>query len=163
MRTNYKNILRILVIVLLDILAIVGCGGVAMLVRFDFSIGNIPVEMKNLLADFLKVQIAVTLAVFMIRKMYHYVWRSVSVYDVADMIISVVLAIAAPPVAGAALTCYTILFIQLGIPTDAIAVIIALNVILEFVATAANLFCLQTTMVELSGDLELLDADCLRK
>ena len=85
------------------------------------------------------------------------------VWILTCMIISVVLAIAAPPIAGAALTCYTILFIQLGIPTDAIAVIIALNVILEFVATAANLFCLQTTMVELSGDLELLDADCLRK
>lgn len=48
-------------------------------------------------------------------------------------IISVILAIAAPPVPGAALTCYTILFMQLGIPTEAIAVVIALNVILEFV------------------------------
>ena len=77
-------------------------------------------------------------------------------------IISVILAIAAPPVPGAALTCYTILFMQLGIPTEAIAVVIALNVILEFVATAVNLFCLQTELVELSGALQTLKTDVLR-
>jgi len=77
-------------------------------------------------------------------------------------IISVVLAIAAPPIPGAALTCYTILFMQLSIPNDAIAVIIALNIILEFVATAANLFCLQSEMVDISGALDLLDEECLR-
>ncbi len=77
-------------------------------------------------------------------------------------IISVILAIAAPPVPGAALTCYTILFMQLGIPAEAIAVVIALNVILEFVATAVNLFCLQTELVELSGSLHTLKTDVLR-
>ena len=77
-------------------------------------------------------------------------------------IISVILAIAAPPVPGAALTCYTILFMQLGIPTEAIAVVIALNVILEFVATAVNLFCLQTELVELSGALQTLKTEVLR-
>lgn len=65
--------------------------------------------------------------------------------------ISVVLAIAVPPVPGAALTCYTILFMRLGIPTDAIAVVITLNVILEFVTTAVNIFCLQTELIELYG------------
>lgn len=77
-------------------------------------------------------------------------------------IICVILAIAAPPVPGAALTCYTILFMQLGIPTEAIAVVIALNVILEFVATAVNLFCLQTELVELSGSLQTLKTEVLR-
>ena len=100
MKKNSKNILRILVIVLLDVLAIVGCGGVAMLARFDFSIGNIPVEMKQMLVNYLGMQAVITLAVFWFRKMYHYVWRSVSVYDVADMILSVALAFAASGAAG---------------------------------------------------------------
>lgn len=77
-------------------------------------------------------------------------------------IISVVLAIAAPPVPGATLTCYTILFMQLGIPSEAVAVVITLNVILEFVTTAVDLFCLQTELVELSGSLKVLDAEKLR-
>lgn len=85
------------------------------------------------------------------------------IWMLTAFIISVVLAIAAPPVPGAALTCYTILFMQLGIPSEAVAVVITLNVILEFVTTAVNLFCLQTELVELSGSLEFLDTDCLRK
>lgn len=84
------------------------------------------------------------------------------VWMLTAFIISIVLAIAAPPVPGAALTCYTILFIQLGIPSEAVAVVITLNVILEFVTTAVNLFCLQTELVELSGSLKVLDTDCLR-
>ena len=40
---------------------------------------------------------------------------------------------------------------------DAIAVTIALNVVLEFAATAVNLFCLQTELVELAADLDMLD------
>ena len=86
-----------------------------------------------------------------------------SIWMLTAFIISVVLAIAAPSVPGAALTCYTILFMQLGIPSEAVAVVITLNVILEFFTTAVNLFCLQTELVELSGSLKVLDVDCLRK
>lgn len=77
-------------------------------------------------------------------------------------IIAIVLAVAAPPIPGGALTCYTILFVQLNIPLEAIAVTIALNVILEFAATAVNLFCLQAELVELAAGLDLLDVERLR-
>lgn len=49
------------------------------------------------------------------------------------------------------------------IPSEAVAVVITLNVILEFVTTAVDLFCLQTELVELSGSLKVLNIDCLRK
>jgi Na+/H+-dicarboxylate symporter len=78
-------------------------------------------------------------------------------------IVSIILAIAAPPVPGGALTCMTMLFVQLNIPAEAISAIIALNVIMEFFATAVNLLCLQTELVELAGDLNMLDYDILRK
>ena len=78
------------------------------------------------------------------------------------LFISVMLAIAAPPVPGAPLTCYTLLFTQLGVPIEAVAVMTALNVILEFISTAANLFCLQMVLTDLSGSLEMLDTDILR-
>lgn len=82
---------------------------------------------------------------------------------VSAVLISVVLAVAAPPVPGGALTCYTILFAQLGIPTEAIAVAITLNIVMDFLATAVNLLCLQVELVELAGDLKLLDIDALRR
>ena len=78
------------------------------------------------------------------------------------MIISVILAIAAPPVPGGALTCYTILFMQLNIPSEALAIAIALNVVLEFAVTGVNLLCLQTELVELSGELDMLDIEKLQ-
>ena len=60
-------------------------------------------------------------------------------------------------------TIYTILFLQLNIPAEAIAIVIALNVVLEFVATAVNLSCLQMELVELSASLDMLDREKLLK
>lgn len=84
------------------------------------------------------------------------------IWLVTLFIIALVLSIAAPPVPGGALTCYTILIMQLGIPGEAIPIAIALNVILEFIATAVNLFCLQTELTELAGGLDVLDTEILR-
>lgn len=78
-------------------------------------------------------------------------------------LITIVLAVAAPPIPGGALTCYTILFVQLKIPMEAVAVTIALNVILEFITTAVNLFCLQAELVELAAGLDMLDVRRLRE
>ena len=82
---------------------------------------------------------------------------------VSAVLITVILASAAPPVPGGALTCYTVMFLQLGIPAEALAVAIALNMILEFAATAVNMLCLQTELVELAGGLDMLNKDALRQ
>ena len=77
-------------------------------------------------------------------------------------ILAVVISIAAPPVPGGALSCYTILIMQFAIPQEAITIAIAQNIITEFIATAANLFCLQMELIELSESFQLLDKDVLR-
>ena len=82
---------------------------------------------------------------------------------VSALLITVVLAVAAPPVPGGGLTCYTMLFLQLNIPSEAVAITLALNVILEFFGTAVNLFCLQAELVELAGSLDRLDVEMLRR
>lgn len=82
---------------------------------------------------------------------------------VSALLIAVVLAVAAPPVPGGALTCYTMLFTQLNVPTEAITIAITLNIIMDFVATAVNVLCLQTELVELAGGLEMLDTEALRQ
>ncbi|MBP3684995.1 MAG: cation:dicarboxylase symporter family transporter [Oscillospiraceae bacterium] len=81
---------------------------------------------------------------------------------VSALLITVVLAVAAPPVPGGGLTCYTMLFLQLNIPSEAVAITLALNVILEFFGTAVNLFCLQAELMELAGSLDRLDVEMLR-
>ena len=79
------------------------------------------------------------------------------------VIISLILALAAPPIPGGPITCFTMLFAQLNIPIEALPLIIALNVLMDFFGTAFNLLCLQTELVELAGDLNMLDYDKLRK
>lgn len=87
-RSNQK-ILKILVIMLLDALIIVGCGGLALLTRFGFSFSAVPNEQISILMRFLQIQLLVTIGLFWLRRMYHYVWRAVSILDVADMMLSV--------------------------------------------------------------------------
>ena len=76
-------------IMVLDCLAMVCSGVLAMLVRFDFSFAEIPDWVVRGWLKLLTVQIAITLVFFWWRKMYHYIWRTVSVADVANMVASV--------------------------------------------------------------------------
>ena len=76
---------------------------------------------------------------------------------------SFILALATPPIMGGTFVVFSNLFTQLGIPAEAIGVAAMLSVLLDFFATAVNIFCLQCELVELGGKLELLDRDVLRK
>ena len=85
------------------------------------------------------------------------------VWLITALIIAVVLAVATPPIPGGALACYTILLLQLEIPAQAIVIAVAINVILDFFATAVDLFCLEAELTELAGDLGMLDVEKIRK
>ncbi|MBQ2751768.1 MAG: cation:dicarboxylase symporter family transporter [Oscillospiraceae bacterium] len=74
-----------------------------------------------------------------------------------------VLAIAAPPIPGGTLTCYTIMFMQLGLPEEALVVALALDVLCDFLATGANMFCLQMELVIQGKNMGLLDEKVLAK
>lgn len=62
---------------------------------------------------------------------------------VTSIFISGVLAIATPPIPGGALSCYTILFAQLGIPAEGIAIAISVDMLMDYFITACDLACLQ--------------------
>lgn len=77
--------------------------------------------------------------------------------------ISIILAVATPPIPGGGLTCYTLLCLQLNIPIEALSIIIAGNVFLDGPTTGINLATLQLELTELAADLGMLDYDKLRK
>lgn len=81
---------------------------------------------------------------------------------VTMMIVVGLLSMAAPPIPGGALTCYTVMFMQLGIPVEAVALAVAINSLVDFIMTANNLTCLQIETVLVSGKLKMLDKECLR-
>lgn len=82
---------------------------------------------------------------------------------VTGVLASGLLAIAAPPVPGGSLTCYTVLLTQLGIPGEAIGLAVAGNVILDFFMTSCGISCLQSELVLASNRLGLLDEEKLKE
>ena len=73
------------------------------------------------------------------------------------------MGVSSPPVAGGAVVCFAILFRQLGIPEEAIGFALTLNVLFDFILTAVNIYCLQMELTTLSGKLNMLDEETLRK
>ncbi len=67
------------------------------------------------------------------------------------------LAMAAPPIPSGALFIFIVMFAQLGIPSEAIIIVVGLNSILDFVMTASGLICIQAELILTAGNLKILD------
>lgn len=79
------------------------------------------------------------------------------------MVLCTALAVAAPPIPGGAMTCYTIIFTQLGLPMEYLPIILSLNLVLEFIATPVNLCSLQNQMILIANKSENLNLEILKK
>ena len=80
----------------------------------------------------------------------------------AAFLLSFILSVATPPVLGGTTVCFSILFSQLGIKAEALAVIISVNAVFEFLTVAVNNYCLQSQIVLLGSSLGKLDRDRIR-
>lgn len=89
---NRKITRQVLAVMALDMLMLIAAGGLALLLRFDFSFEQVPDGYVHIWHKMIPLQLALTLALFWFRKMYQYVWRSVSARDVAEMILNTLLA-----------------------------------------------------------------------
>lgn len=74
---------------------------------------------------------------------------------------AVLLSIAVPPIPGAALTIYSILFSQLSIPADALLLAAALDVVTDFFDTGFNVLLLNLEMVRESEILNRINREKL--
>lgn len=73
------------------------------------------------------------------------------------------LAMATPPIPGGALSIFTVMFAQLGIPGEAIALAVAVNSILDFFMTSTGLACLQVQVALAAGSVGMLDKERLHR
>lgn len=73
-----------------------------------------------------------------------------------------ILSIAAPPVAGGALACFSILSSQLGIPEESLPLMATLNVLLDFICTGSKLGMMHLELILEADKLDLLDREMLR-
>ena len=72
-----------------------------------------------------------------------------------------ILAIATPPIPGGALTAYTVLFAQMGIPAEALAIALACDTLFDFVDTGCDQFLIPFTLLGQANRLGLVDRDVL--
>lgn len=85
------------------------------------------------------------------------------IWIITSILTSTILALATPPIPGGALSCYTILFTQLGIPTAGIALAISIDLLMDSFLTASNLAYLQAELVLSAQKLNLLNETRLQK
>lgn len=74
-----------------------------------------------------------------------------------------VLAIATPPIPGGAMTAYTVLFAQLGIPPEALAIALACDTLFDFLATGGDQFLLPMELLNQGSRMGLVDRNILTK
>lgn len=74
-----------------------------------------------------------------------------------------VLAIATPPIPGGAASSYTVLFLQLGIPLEAVAIALTCDTIFDFVATGTDQFVAPFQLLNQASRLGLVDRKILLK
>ncbi|MBQ9009976.1 MAG: cation:dicarboxylase symporter family transporter, partial [Clostridia bacterium] len=72
-------------------------------------------------------------------------------------VLSLVLSVAAPPVSGGAAACFSILLTQLGLPMEAMAMILTLNIVLDLMGTGVNLFGMQGILFVFSRKARMTD------
>ena len=48
------------------------------------------------------------------------------------------------------------------VPNDAVALAVAINAVVDLIATASNMTCLQVEVTTVAGQLGMLDTKCLR-
>ncbi len=80
---------------------------------------------------------------------------------IAAVIISSIIAIATPPIPGGGAVAYSIIFAQMGIPDEAMAVALAIDIITDFLITAFEMFVLPLSLINISYSLGMIDRDIL--
>ena len=83
---------RVLILLLMDVLILAAVDGIALFVRFEFSIGSVPEEYIDMAIRYFPLRAVITVLVFVLLRMYRYMWRSISAYDVGQMLLAVVAA-----------------------------------------------------------------------
>ena len=78
-------------------------------------------------------------------------------------LLSVILSIATPPIAGGVMSCLAIMLTQLGIPLDALALAATLSVFLEFVCTGFRVGHMNLEIAVQADKLGMMDHEVFRK
>ena len=74
------------------------------------------------------------------------------VWVIIAVVLSIILVGTMPNVPGASIAVMTLLFMQLGIPDEGLAIVIAINAILQFVTVGVDIWCLQSEILVIDAN-----------
>lgn len=94
---------------------------------------------------------------------YQYNVQLSLVWIVTAIIVITVITVALPPIPGGALACYTVLFMQLGIPAEAVALVMVLDVFIDFVSTGSDSTFIQCELLFEADHAGMLNKEILQK
>ena len=80
--------------VIIDAIILALSFGLALWVRFDFRLANIPGDCAAMWRQSILLTVPISLIVFAATKLYHFIWRSVGLRDVLNMVLGILLAFA---------------------------------------------------------------------
>ena len=86
---------------------------------------------------------------------------SISWY-VTAFILSIILSVATPPIPGGTMASLSVLAAQLALPLDGIAIVLALNIVLDFFETPVDVFSGQAMLIAAADKFDMLDKKVLR-
>ncbi|MDY5846300.1 MAG: cation:dicarboxylase symporter family transporter [Bariatricus sp.] len=82
---------------------------------------------------------------------------------VTAVIITAVSAVSTPPIPGGAAATYTMLFLQLGIPADALVITLAFDMIFDFFLTSGDMLLLLVELFSISSKIGMQNMDVVNK
>lgn len=86
-----------------------------------------------------------------------------TIWMIMALFLAVTLAAAGPPMAGIAILTYTVMFSNLGIPAQALTIVLMGDILMGFVTYPVNQAMLQLDLVLVADRKGLLDIEALRK
>ncbi|MGN0170886.1 MAG: polysaccharide biosynthesis protein [Lachnospiraceae bacterium] len=93
MRSDLKQLwIRRAFLLILDVLSISAAGFMALLVRFDLSIGNIDAVYEGRFLSYLPIHIVVVVLVFWIFRMYNSLWAYASIEEMLNIMVACIVA-----------------------------------------------------------------------
>jgi len=77
------------------------------------------------------------------------------------VIVATITAIATPPIPGGGTIAYTMILTQMGISLDGLAIVLAVDMITDFLITAANMTCVQLSLINIASHFNMIDKEKL--
>ena len=77
------------------------------------------------------------------------------------VIITAISAVSTPPIPGGSAATYTMLFLQLGIPSEALVIVIALDMIFDFFLTSGDMLLLLVSLFNISSKIGMQDRNVI--